>query len=38
MAYIKMDYKRNGIQEEWNYYRDGNSWLGKILFDMYPDV
>lgn len=23
---------KNGLQEEWHYYRDGKSWLGKILF------
>lgn len=22
----------NGLQEEWNYYRDGKSWLGKIMW------
>lgn len=21
----------NGLQEEWNYYNDGKSWLGKIM-------
>lgn len=23
---------KNDLQEEWNYYRDGKSWLGKIMF------
>lgn len=23
---------QNDLQEEWNYYNDGKSWLGKILF------
>lgn len=23
---------QNDLQEEWNYYRDGKSWLGKIMF------
>lgn len=23
---------KNDLQEEWNYYKDGKSWLGKILF------
>lgn len=24
---------KSGLQEEWNYYRDGKSWLGKIVFN-----
>lgn len=23
---------KNDLQQEWNYYKDGKSWLGKILF------
>lgn len=23
---------QNDLREEWNYYKDGKSWLGKILF------
>lgn len=23
---------KNDLQEEWHYYRDGKSWLGKIMF------
>lgn len=23
---------KNDLQEQWNYYRDGKSWLGKIMF------